>query len=40
MKHFKKVFDGQIIDPSWEAAKKFGPYLQNHTEISNKLLKQ
>lgn len=28
-----------IINPSWEAAKKFSQYLNNHENIKNKLLK-
>ncbi|MCF7835430.1 aspartate/glutamate racemase family protein [Candidatus Gracilibacteria bacterium] len=37
MKYFKMFFDGVIVDPSYEAARKFGDYLKNHPEISSKL---
>lgn len=37
IEYFRRWFSGEIIDPSREAAEKFGLYLQNHPEIKNKL---
>ena len=37
MRYFHKTFKGEIIDPSQEAADKFGIYLEKHPEIKNKL---
>lgn len=37
MKYFRMFFDWVIIDPSYEAAKKFKPYLENHPDIYKKL---
>ncbi len=37
MPYFKKSFSWEIIDPSNEAAKKFGIYLGHHPEIKEKL---
>lgn len=37
MKYFSQGFDGEIIDPSLESAKKFGKYLEKHTNIKEKL---
>ena len=37
MKYFHNSFDGEIIDPSKEAANKFGIYLEKHPEIKKKL---
>lgn len=37
MSYFRKWFDGEIIDPSLEAAKKFGDYLNRHLDIKEKL---
>ena len=36
-KHIQKFFIGEIIDPSKEAAVKFGNYLERHPEIKNQL---
>jgi len=35
--YFRKWFSGEIIDPSKEAAEKFGLYLEHHPEIREKL---
>jgi glutamate racemase len=35
--YFEKGFSGEIIDPSKEAAEKFGSYLEHHPEIKEKL---
>jgi len=37
MKEFKKLFKWEIIDPSKESAKKFGPYLKKHPEVESKI---
>lgn len=37
MSYFEKLFQWKIIDPSWEAAKKFGDYLDNHLDLKNEL---
>jgi glutamate racemase len=36
-KYFKQTFNGKLIDPSEEAARKFWTYLNNHPEIKKKL---
>lgn len=37
MSYFERLFQWKIIDPSWEAAKKFGDYLDKHLDLKNKL---
>ncbi len=37
MTFFEEVFDGIIIDPSYEAACKFADYLSRHPEIETRL---
>lgn len=37
IKYFQELFDGDIIDPSYYSAHKFGEYLQNHPELKSKL---
>lgn len=39
MTFFEEVFDGIIIDPSYEAACKFADYLSRHPEIEHTLTK-
>lgn len=33
----KELYSGDIVDPAREAAQVFGPYLEKHTEISDRL---
>jgi len=37
MNEIKSLYKGDIIDPAFEAAQQFGPYLARHPEISQKL---
>lgn len=37
LEYFRKWFSWEIIDPSKEAAEKFGRYLERHPEIKEKL---
>lgn len=37
LEQFQELYKGEIIDPAYEAAQQFGPYLNRHPEIQKEL---